>query len=191
MTYNTENTLMETKNFTLPEMLEGDFSNEELADDYAGLQLSFQRVKIPGGGSLQFEIPGDDPENPDYAKTIEGVIIYNHQASAYWPEGSEYDDTVTPLCSSVDGITGCGTPGGSCAMCELNKYGTGTDSKGNPSKGKACKNMRHLYILRDGEYTCDFRSGISSRLSFRRKEVKDIADLQRRKDRALVLQVRI
>ena len=145
MTYNTENTLMETNNFTLPEMLEGDFSNEELADDYAGLQLSFQRVKIPGGGSLQFEIPGDDPENPDYAKTIEGVIIYNHQASAYWPEGSEYDDTVTPLCSSVDGITGCGTPGGSCAMCELNKYGTGTDSKGNPSKGKACKNMRHLY----------------------------------------------
>lgn len=147
-----ENAMMETKNFTLPEMVEGDFSSEELADDYAGLQLSFQRVKIPGGGSLQFELPGDDPENPDYAKTIEGVIVYSHQASAYWPEGSEYDDSVTPLCSSVDGITGCGTPGGACAVCELNQYGTGTDSKGNPSKGKACKNMRHLYILRDGEY---------------------------------------
>ncbi len=147
-----ENAMVETKNFVLPEMLEGDFSSEELADDYAGLQLSFQRVKIPGGGSLQFELPGDDPENPDYAKTIEGVIIYSHQASAYWPEGSEYDDSVTPLCSSVDGVTGCGTPGGACAMCELNQYGTGTDSKGNPSKGKACKNMRHLYILRSGEY---------------------------------------
>lgn len=147
-----ENAMMETKNFTLPEMVEGDFSSEDLADDYAGLQLSFQRVKIPGGGSLQFELPGDDPENPDYAKTIEGVIVYSHQASAYWPEGSEYDDSVTPLCSSVDGITGCGTPGGACAVCELNQYGTGTDSKGNPSKGKACKNMRHLYILRDGEY---------------------------------------
>ena len=59
MTYNTENTLMETKNFTLPEMLEGDFSNEELADDYAGLQLSFQRVKIPGGGSLQLTVSPD------------------------------------------------------------------------------------------------------------------------------------
>ena len=152
MTYNNENAMMETKNFTLPEMVEGDFSSEDLADDYAGLQLSFQRVKIPGGGSLQFELPGDDPENPDYAKTIEGVIVYSHQASAYWPEGSEYDDSVTPLCSSVDGITGCGTPGGACAVCELNQYGTGTDSKGNPSKGKACKNMRHLYILRDGEY---------------------------------------
>ena len=42
MTYNTENTLMETKNFTLPEMVESDFSNEDLADDFAGLQLSFQ-----------------------------------------------------------------------------------------------------------------------------------------------------
>ena len=145
------NAMVEMNPFILPEVLEGDFSSEELADDYAGLQLSFQRVKIPGGGSLQFEIPSDDPENPDYAKTIEGVIIYSHQASVYWPEGSEFDDSVTPLCSSVDGITGCGTPGGPCAMCELNQYGTGTDSKGNPSKGKACKNMRMLYLLRNGE----------------------------------------
>ena len=38
-------------------------------------------------------------------------------------------------------------------------------------------------------HTCDFRNGISSRLLFQRKEVNDIADLQRRKDRALVLQV--
>jgi hypothetical protein len=33
----------------------------------------------------------------------------------------------------------------------FNKYGTATDGKGNPSKGKACKNMRNLYILRSGE----------------------------------------
>ena len=31
------------------------------------------------------------------------------------------------------------TPGGACALCELNKFGT-------DGKGKACKNMRHLYI---------------------------------------------
>ena len=149
---NNENAMVEKKNFMLPEMLEGEFTSEELADDYDGLQLSFQRVKIPAGGALQFEIPGDDPENPDYTKYIEGVILHSHQTGAYWPEGSEYDDSVTPLCSSVDGKIGCGTPGGSCALCELNQYGTATDSKGNQAKGKACKNMRHLYILRDGEY---------------------------------------
>lgn len=149
---NNDNAMVEKKNFMLPEMLEGEFTSEELADDYDGLQLSFQRVKIPAGGALQFEIPSDDPENPDYTKYIEGVILHSHQTGAYWPEGSEYDDSVTPLCSSVDGKIGCGTPGGSCALCELNQYGTATDSKGNQAKGKACKNMRHLYILRDGEY---------------------------------------
>lgn len=153
MTYNTENAMVEKKNFTLPAMVEvGDFSSEDLAEDYDGLQLSFQRIKIPGSGGLQFELPSDNPEDPDYAKTLEGVIIYNHQACAYWPDGSEFDDDATPLCSSVDGKTGFGDPGGACAVCPMNQYGTATDKNGNATKGKACKNMRHLYLLRDGEY---------------------------------------
>lgn len=52
----------------------------------------------------------------------------------------------------MDGKTGYGTPGGACELCELNKYNTGTDSKGNATKGKACKNMRQLYVLQSGEY---------------------------------------
>ena len=68
MTYNNENALAEVKNFTLPAMIESDFSNEELSEDFDGLQMSFQRVKIPAGGALQFEIPGDDPENPEYER---------------------------------------------------------------------------------------------------------------------------
>ena len=152
MTNNYENAMVEKKNFMLPEMLDGDFTSEELADDYEGLQLSFPRVKIPAGGALQFEIPSDNPEDPDYARTLEGVILYSHSTGAYWPEGSEYDDNVSPLCSSLDGKIGCGTPGGACAACPLNQYGTATDGKGNPTKGKACKNMRQLYILRNGDY---------------------------------------
>ena len=148
MTYNNENAMMETqKGFIMPAMTETDFSGVDVSEDYEGLRLSFPRVKIPAGGSLQFEVPSDDPENPDYAKTIEGVILYNHDTCAYWPEGSEYDDNVTPLCSSVDGKTGYGAPGGACAVCALNQYGS--VEKG---KGKACKNMRSLYILRSGEF---------------------------------------
>ena len=49
MTYNNENALAEVKNFTLPAMIESDFSNEELSEDFDGLQMSFQRVKsLPG-----------------------------------------------------------------------------------------------------------------------------------------------
>lgn len=143
---NNENAIMERNGFLLPTVMEGDFSQEDFGDDFDGLQLSFQRVKIPSGGTLQFEVPGDDPEDPDYEKFIEGVIIYNHASNAYWPSGSEYDETVNPICSSVDGKVGFGDPGCACAMCDFNKFGS--DPNG---KGKLCKNMRTLYILRSGE----------------------------------------
>ena len=53
--YNQNSDLMKQEKFMLPTMIEGDFSAEELAEDADGLQMSFQRVKIPAGGTLQFE----------------------------------------------------------------------------------------------------------------------------------------
>ena len=146
--YNQNSDLMKQEKFMLPTMIEGDFSAEELAEDADGLQMSFQRVKIPAGGTLQFEMPSDDPDNPDYEKNLVGVILHSHATCAYWPAGSEYDDDTTPLCSSVDGKVGIGTPGGACAACVMNRFGSAPDG----SKGKACKNMRVLYLLRSGEY---------------------------------------
>ena len=72
MTNNYENALVENKNFMLPDMVAGEFTSEDMADDLEGLQISFQRVKIPGGGVLQFEMPGDNPEEPDYTESAEG-----------------------------------------------------------------------------------------------------------------------
>lgn len=135
------------QDFMLPTALDSDFSSEDLADDMEGLQLTMQRVKIPGGGNLQFEIRSDDPDNPDYERKLVGVILYHHLANAYWPEGSEYDDNVPPFCQSFDGKQGYGEPGGVCAACAFNQFG----STANGS-GKACKNMRQIYLLRSGEY---------------------------------------
>lgn len=135
------------QDFILPTALDSDFSSEDLADDMDGLQMTMQRVKIPGGGNLQFEIRSDDPDNPDYERKLVGVILYHHLANAYWPEGSEYDDNVPPFCQSFDGKQGYGEPGGVCAACAFNQFG----STANGS-GKACKNMRQVYLLRSGEY---------------------------------------
>lgn len=140
------NASMEPVNFQLPAAVDSSFTSEDLADDMEGLQMSFQRIKIPSGGNLVFEIPTDDPENPNYEKTIEGVLIFHHDANAYWPEDSEYDENTAPLCSSVDGKQGIGEPGGSCVMCAMNQYGTAAEGR-----GKACKNMRMLYLLQSGE----------------------------------------
>ena len=139
-------TLAERTAFIIPKVSDSKFSSAELADDMDGLQLSFQRAKIPGGGVLQFELPGEDPENPDYVQTLEGVILFNHSANSYWPAGGEYDDNTPPQCQSVDGKVGYGDPGGICEACDYNKFGS--DPNGG---GKACKNMRVLYLLRSGE----------------------------------------
>lgn len=138
----------EQQQFLLPTAaMDSGFTSEELAEDMDGMQMNFPRVKIPSGGALQYEIPTGDPDNPDYAKTLTGVILFNHPNNAYWPEGSEYDENATPLCSSTDGRLGIGSPGGACASCAMNVFGSATEGK-----GKACKNMRTLYFLRSGEF---------------------------------------
>ena len=70
------------QNFILPTALDSDFSSEDLADDMDGLQMTMQRVKIPGGGNLQFEIRSDDPDNPDYERKLVGVILYVHSTNS-------------------------------------------------------------------------------------------------------------
>ena len=139
-------TTQNTEAFILPDMVGGEFAQSDLAEDMDGLAVQFQRVKIPGGGVLQFEVPGDDPENPDYAKYLTGIILYNHATNAYWPEGSEYSDDTPPLCQSANGKCGYGEPGGVCAACRLNQFGSAENGK-----GKACKNMRAVYLLRSGD----------------------------------------
>ena len=156
-TQNTQNTqdtqdtaLAERTTFLLPDVAatETGFTKEELAGDIDGLQLGFQRVKIPSGGQVQFELPGEDPDNPDYSRTLEGVIVYSHNANAYWPTGEDYDDNTPPSCQSTDGKLGYGAPGGLCADCPYNRYGSDTKGTG---RGKACKNQRIIYLLRSGE----------------------------------------
>ncbi len=133
--------------FVLPAMVEScDFTAEELAEDMDGLSMSFSRIKIPTGGGRFFEIPTDDPDRPESSAVLEGVILHHHAHCAYWPESSDDEDN-KPLCISLDGKTGIGEPGGACATCALNAYGTA--AKGS---GKACKNMRVIYLLRSGEY---------------------------------------
>lgn len=144
-------TMMERAPFLLPDVVsETEFSQDELAEDMDGLQLGFQRVKIPSGGQVQFEIPTEDPDNPDYQKFLEGIIVYSHNANAYWAEGKSDTENTPPDCQSMDGKLGYGCPGGICADCMYNRFGSDPNPKGT-GKGKACKNQRIIYLLRSGD----------------------------------------
>ena len=102
MSYNNENTMTTASTFILPAMMDSGFDREDLGDDFEGLQLSFKKFKIPGGGMTQFEEPGDDPENPEYVRNIEGIIVYNHASNA---SGQPAPSTMTAPCLCARPLT--------------------------------------------------------------------------------------
>lgn len=116
--------------------------NEIMAEDCQGLDFQLDRIKFAAGGTTILELPGD--EEPEMAKSLSCVILYNHPAFAYYTDKYQGGNN-PPDCGSFDGVTGIGTPGGSCKNCPFNEYGSGE------GQAKACKNRRMLYLLREGE----------------------------------------
>ena len=47
---------------------------ELFSEELDGLRPGFERIKIPAGGGLAYEVPGDDPASPDSAKEFSAVI---------------------------------------------------------------------------------------------------------------------
>lgn len=118
--------------------------NEAMAEELDCLDGGFERIKIPSAGSTVFEVPGENPNEPDAVKEFSAVILYHHPLFAY------YKDKYTggsnpPDCGSFDGVIGEGDPGGNCAKCPYNQFGSGENGS------KACKNRRRIYVLREGE----------------------------------------
>lgn len=120
---------------------------EIFAEELDGLTPSFERIKIPAGGGLAYEVPGDDPDSPDSVKEFKAVILYHHPISYYYKE--EYTGGNNPPdCGSMDGRIGIEAESGEikqCADCEFNKFGSGKNG------AKACKQKRRIYLLREGE----------------------------------------
>jgi len=121
--------------------------NEIPIDELDGFNLSFDKIKIPAGGTTAFEIPSDDPDNPDIEKELKVIIIDQYAVNAYYKDA--YDGTeVAPDCFSNDGHMGIDKYGEicNCDSCPNNRYGSAIDGL-----GKACKNMRKVFIIRSGD----------------------------------------
>lgn len=105
------------------------------------------KIKVPAGGGLSWEVP--TLKGPEPMKVVEGIILHFKDVRAYWK--SKDTTNSPPDCSSSDGITGVGDPGGTgreCARCPLAQFNSATDAKGQPSKGQACKQMRLMLLIR-------------------------------------------
>lgn len=130
----------------LNDLLQENLANEDLSP------IDFDRIRVPSGGGVAWEIIGENGE-PEPAKNVSGVIAYQHTARTYWREGlDEGAGAKPPDCYSNDGRTGYGdiglNDGGTraCISCPLNQWGS--DDSG---AGKACRENRILYLLRENE----------------------------------------
>lgn len=105
-------------------------------------EFDLDRLRVPAGGSRTWMIPGLQETE---AKTVEGVIMHWAEPRAYWKTGMEEGGGGSPPdCSSSDSVHGIGDPGGVCFTCPFNAFG----SKGD---GKACKQTKALFLLREGD----------------------------------------
>lgn len=125
---------------------------DEMDDLDADGGIEAKRIKIPSGGGKAFEVETDDPDDPEVLKEIDGVILFTHHMNAYWAHAfgaadADGNTDKAPDCSSLDGKTGLDRTTGEvreCASCPYNQFGSA-------GYGKACKNMRRLYIIRSGQ----------------------------------------
>jgi hypothetical protein len=111
-------------------------------------EFDFDRIKIPAGGGLAFNVT--TLEGEDSEKTITGVVVLARDARAYWKTSLDQSGgNLPPDCHSNDGFVGIANkdselPGGDCAKCPLAQFGSDTKS----GRGQACKALRQLFLLR-------------------------------------------
>lgn len=115
-----------------------DILNQEVQTALENIDPRPPRIKISREAQA-FLLPDGTTE-----KTLTGTIMYHHKARGYW----EVEGQQLPTCSSMDGATGTNENGEqqTCATCPFNAWGSGKDGR-----GKACKEMRWIYVLQEGE----------------------------------------
>jgi len=102
-------------------------------------EFDLPRIKVNPGTALWL-IPA--VEGDQTSPFVEGVIVHARNTRAYYK--SKDAGNVPPDCSSRDGVTGTGSPGGKCADCPLAEW----DSAPDGGAGQACKASKQLFMLR-------------------------------------------
>lgn len=106
------------------------------------------RVKVPTGGALNWEVP--TIKGPQSAPAIEGIIVQWKDVRAYWDEKYSGGNK-PPDCFSNDCLVGTGQPGGPCETCPFAQFGSAVDERGKQTAGQACKQTKMLLLVRETE----------------------------------------
>lgn len=100
-------------------------------------EFDLPRIKVASGTALWL-IPGLEGDTTQ--QSIEGVVVSARDTRVYYK--SKDAGNVPPDCSSINGITGKGDPGGECGACPLAQWDSGENG------AQACKQVKQLFMLR-------------------------------------------
>ena len=116
----------------------------------AGINVwDLDTIKVPTGGVTVFKVP--TLEGQKMMEEIEGILIHVGRPRGYWSVSyAKSQGGSPPDCSSADGLTGEGLPGGNCLSCPLAKFGTKQNDDGSMADGQACRDSRLLFLVRPG-----------------------------------------
>lgn len=117
---------------------------QNIGDGASISRFDLERIKVPGAGGKAWDLV-DDEMQPAPAASFDAIIIHQKTVRAFWAKEFGTGESGPPDCSSEDGTYGAGTPGGTCSKCAMNQYGSA--AKG---RGKACREMKALFLLRPG-----------------------------------------
>jgi len=93
-------------------------------------------ISMPTGGATIFNYTTLDGDVA--VKEITGIIVHIQTERALFM--GDFGESNRPECTSSDGATGIGRPGGECVNCVENKFG--------PNSGpKPCKESKAVYVI--------------------------------------------
>ena len=132
---------------TLPDELRDEF---DLGANMEGVQPRLPMIGIVHQGQL-YVMP-DESKIPEF----EGIILDTNRINAWWEKS--FDETgggTPPDCFSMNGIDAdqnSNMPQAAlCRDCEKNKFKSAVEKDGSQGDGKACKNMKRVHVVMEGE----------------------------------------
>lgn len=126
------------------------------AEDAAGLVTGFNSLPKISLRGKQFRYMIDDkefvyPMGAPFICVIIAIDPPNGVAKSWYKDAYDSDTAELPDCFSADGVKPDALSGKvqarSCAECPKNAFGSGTDSNGRASKGKACSDFKNLFVV--------------------------------------------